>query len=97
MHYSVEFISNTGKVLKKIEEKNKKENNKKLGDQLTNIVKYMYKLAKQENIESKQLWMDNIPETIFLKNTREKYKIENEENFIYIFGLEFSVVCSWFK
>lgn len=26
-----------------------------------------------------------------------KEGIENEENFIYIFGLEFSVVCSWFK
>jgi len=23
--------------------------------------------------------------------------IENNKSFIYIFGLEFSVVCSWFK
>ena len=78
---SLEIISNIGTVLKEVSNsKQVKLDNK--GEQLTNIVKYMYKLAKQENIESKQLWMDNIPETIFLENTREKYKIENEENII---------------
>ena len=75
---SLEIISNIGTVLKEVSNsKQVKLDNK--GEQLTNIVKYMYKLAKQENIESKQLWMDNIPETIFLENTREKYKIENNK------------------
>ena len=75
---SLEIISNIGTVLKEVSNsKQVKLDNK--GEQLTNIVKYMYKLAKQENIESKQLWMDNIPETIFLENTREKYKIEKIE------------------
>ena len=76
---SVEFISNTGKVLKKIEEKNKKENNKKLGDQLTNIVKYICELAERRGIKEKQLWLDSIPALIFTNELKEKYNIIYDE------------------
>lgn len=79
---SVEFISNTGKVLKKIEEKNKKENDKKLGDQLTNIVKYVCELAERRGIKEKQLWLDSIPALIFTNELKKKYNIIYDEKSI---------------
>ena len=78
---SIGIISNIGSIIKEVtNEKQKVVNNN--GEQLTNIVKYLYELAKQEHIKAKQLWMENIPETIYLNDTREKYHVENERNVI---------------
>ena len=78
---SIGIISNIGSIIKEAtNEKHKKENNN--GEQLTNIVKYLYELAKQENIKSKQLWMENIPETIYINEIRKKYNAKNTKNVI---------------
>ena len=78
---SIGIISNIGSIIKEAtSEKQKKVNNN--GEQLTNIVKYIYELAKQENIKSKQLWMENIPETIYIDEIRKKYHAENTKNII---------------
>ena len=75
---SIEFISSTGMVLKKIDDE-KKTSHKSHGEQITNIVKYLNDLAKRENINAGQLWLENIPENIYLKNLREKYKVPKEK------------------
>lgn len=76
---SMKFVSNIGSVIKKIDD-TKKAPVKKDGEQLTNIVKYIYELGKNENIHLKPLWLENIPEIIMLDKTKEKYKIEKKEN-----------------
>ena len=76
---SMKFVSNIGSVIKKIDD-TKKAPVKKDGEQLTNIVKYIYELGKNENIHLKPLWLENIPEIIMLEKTKEKYKIEKKEN-----------------
>lgn len=76
---SITFISNIGKAIKEVGSPLTKEMNSK-GEQLTNIVKYIYELAKQENIKTNQLWLDNIPEIIYIKQLRRKYHIETEKN-----------------
>ena len=76
---SMKFVSNIGSVIKKIDD-TKKAPVKKDGEQLTNIVKYIYELGKNENIHLKPLWLENIPEIIMLGKTKEKYKIEKKEN-----------------
>lgn len=82
---SVEFISNTGNIIKKIETKKNEiniETKKKRGDQLTNIVSYLDDLAKRKNIEEKSLWLEPIPDKIYISKLRKKYKVQAEENVI---------------
>ena len=75
---SIEFLSNMGTVIKKIDDDNKKvENNE--GEQLTNIVQYMSKLAKEKGIKSEKLWLENIPETIYIKDIKKKYNIKPKQ------------------
>lgn len=76
---SIGVISNIGSIIKEVtnETKIKQKSN---GEQLTNIVKYLYKLAKQENIITEQLWMDDIPENIYIDKIRKKYNVKNTKN-----------------
>lgn len=68
------YINNNGEILKTVNEEVKKEATDDLGDQLTNIVKYLYNLAKKENLKFSRLWLDNIPETIYYDNLVNKYQ-----------------------
>ena len=77
---SIEFISNMGTAIKKVDDVINQEENIE-GEQLTSIVKYLYKLGREQNIETKQLWLENIPEDIYIKDLIKKYKpkfIKNE-------------------
>lgn len=76
---SIKIISNTGSVIKEIDDA-KKEKSERQGEQLTCIVKYMSNLANQENIKVMPLWLDKIPEKIFIQDIREKYNIVKEKN-----------------
>lgn len=78
---SIEFISNIGTVIKRIGDSKQKAVSDE-GEQLTNIVRYIYNLAKQEGIQEKQLWLENIPENIYLKDTKKKYNIKHKKNYI---------------
>ena len=74
---SVKFVSNVGTVIKDVDDTKKVKNNSN-GEQLTNIVKYLSDLASKENIKEKPLWMENIPELIFIDKIREKYHITSK-------------------
>ena len=78
---SIDFISNTGMIIKKIEDSTQKVVHDK-GDQLTNIVRYLHELAKEEHIKAEQLWLENVPENIFIDDLRKKYKVQNDEKII---------------
>lgn len=70
---SISFVNNIGSITKSINDVVQSENKKDLGDQLTNIVKYIYDLGKKENIETKKLWLDSLPAEIFINELRKKY------------------------
>lgn len=78
---SIEFISNTGKILKKVDDL-KKTSKESKGDQLTNLVKYICEIAKQKNIHETPLWLNTIPETIYLEDIRKKYNVKVNNNVI---------------
>ena len=78
---SVEFISNIGVTIKKLNDTTQKVISSQ-GEQLTNIVKYICGISKDNNITSKNLWLESIPENIYLENLRSKYKVDNEINII---------------
>lgn len=80
---SVKFISNTGKVIKEVNNYTKKVSNSN-GEQLTNIVKHLYDIAQKENIHTDNLWLDDIPEKIYLNEVKEKYNFKNEKKDIIV-------------
>ena len=80
---SIEFVSNIGFTIKKIEgNKSKKINKNSNGDQLTNIVYFLADIASRNEISEKQLWLDPIPEKIYVKDLRRKYNVKAKVNVI---------------
>ncbi len=76
---SIKFIANNGSVIKEINEYTKKTVESK-GDQLTNIIKEICDIAEKENIKTTNLWLDDIPENIYLQKTKEKYNLQRKSN-----------------
>lgn len=79
---SIAFIDNTGNVIKSVNDIVKKETNVDLGEQLTNIVKYIYNLGIKENIVTRKMWLDKIPEEIFIDEIKKKYSYRPTPYFI---------------
>ena len=77
---SVDFIDNIGNKIKSVQNDIGDANtqNKNLGDELTNIVKYLSNLAVINNISSKQLWLDKIPENIYVDDLIKKYNFKSD-------------------
>ncbi len=78
---SIDFINNIGEIIKEVEEQ-KKNQKASEGDQLTSVVKYLSNLAKKENIKIKQLWLDRIPEKIFVDKLTQKYDYKTSTGII---------------
>jgi S-DNA-T family DNA segregation ATPase FtsK/SpoIIIE len=75
---SINFVNNNGEVIKSIKDLVVVEKKEKYNEQLTSLVKYIIELSKKENIKSKTLWLDPIPEEIFIKNLRNKYNYSSK-------------------
>ena len=70
---SLTFVSNLGKAIKEVNN-TKPLNIKSNGEQLNNIIKYLSNISLSEGINVRQLWLDKIPENIYLQNLRDKYQ-----------------------
>lgn len=80
---SISFIDNFGNVTKKSIETPKQEVVKEdLGDQLTNIVKYLSKIAEDDGFVVQKLWLPSLAKVMLLTDVIEKYKnsIKKEED-----------------
>lgn len=71
---SLSFVNNNGYIIKSINDIVKKETVSDQGEQLTNIVKYLASVAEKEQIVCKKLWLESIPEFIYINNLKQKYK-----------------------
>lgn len=69
---SVEFISNTGLPIKKLDE-NFQPTHVSETEQLTSILKYIDNVADTNNISTTKLWLDSIPTDIYVNDLRKKY------------------------
>ena len=71
---SINFIDNVGYVVKSVKDVKVQEvATKDYGDQLTNLVKYIYNLGKKEELVTEKLWLDPIPNVIYVDDLRAKY------------------------
>lgn len=70
---SINFVNNVGYSIKTIKDAVKENTEINLGEQLTNIVKYIYNLGEKEQIHTKKLWLDSLPSEIYLQNIKKKY------------------------
>ena len=78
---SLTYINSIGKVITTItedKEETKEDEKEKLGDQLTNIVKYIVDISKKQKIKINKLWLSSIPAIIQLDDLVEKYSYEAE-------------------
>lgn len=78
---SIDFIDNLGNVFKKVDTKVKKEVQEavSLGEELQNIVVYLDKLANEQGIKCRPLWLEKIPADIRIENLKVKYAYQKEE------------------
>lgn len=70
---SVEFIDNIGNVTRNIKDTIVVKNDVDYGDQLTNIVKTIYNIGTKQNLTTKGLWLDEIPEFVYVEDLKKKY------------------------
>lgn len=76
---TIKYISDTGKIYKEASDR-VETNNNLYGEELTNIVKYICNMSKERGYSTKQLWLNNIPEDIYIDNLKKKYKDVESEN-----------------
>ncbi len=78
---SVNTINNIGVITttKDIELASKP---KSVGEELPHIVKYLSELAAKENIKIKKLWLDKIPDKIYIDMLKSKYNFKREPFYI---------------
>ena len=76
---SVSFINDIGDVYKNVskkEENTKESGNKKLGEELNNILKYIVDISKANGYKYNQLWLNNVPKLLYYNNLINKYKAD---------------------
>ena len=76
---SINFVNNIGEQIISINDVVKKDTSQDYGEQLTNIVKYLVDLANKNNIVTKKLWLESLPEEIFVSNLQKKYNYKPEK------------------
>lgn len=64
------------------EQLNAAKGQQNLGEQLLNIIKYVDELAKKKDIHPRRLWLDRIPDIIFIDNIKKKYNFVKQNYYV---------------
>ena len=73
---SLDFINTIGQPIKSIEDNKKNILVASKGEELPNIMKYLINIANEQKITTSKLWLDMIPEFIYVENLKKKYNIQ---------------------
>lgn len=79
---AIDYIDNVGYVVKSVKEEEHQDNTINYGDELTNLVRYIYNLGIKENIVTNNLWLNALPEFIFVNELKAKYNYKPTSYFI---------------
>ena len=77
---SVNFLDNVGNYIKTFDTKQNEVIVESQGEEITNIVNYIVKTAREQKISIPQLWLPKIPNMIYIENLKEKYKVQSQKN-----------------
>lgn len=72
---SLDVVDRTGEVLNTVDyiEQEVHDNSNVHGEELLNIIMYLSDIAKKQNINARKLWLDAMPEIIYVDNLKAKY------------------------
>ena len=76
---SIDFINREGTIVKSVTDELTKDAEKDRGEQLSNLVDYLYQIAVNDNIKFNNLWLPAIPECIYLGNILKKYRFTSSK------------------
>ncbi len=79
---SINIIDNVGNSIKSLELKTNEVVVQSKGEEITNIIKYIVDEARSEQVSIPQLWLDRIPDFIYIDKIKEKYSYEASKNII---------------
>ena len=81
---AIEFINDQGDIIKTVSKDDTKEekNAEDLGEELNNVLRYIIDLANHIGFKYQQLWLDNVPQLLYLENLQKKYNTEISKNII---------------
>ncbi len=82
----VNFIDNVGNIVKSLGTTQAQTPVQSLGEELPNIVKYIIQTANNENIVIPQLWLDKIPDLIYIEQLKKKYQYQTKEEIELVIG-----------
>lgn len=71
---SINFINNVGNIYKSVEAMSEKKEISN-GEEIGNILKHIVDAAKIENVFTNKLWLDIIPDIIYVDNLIKKYNV----------------------
>ena len=77
---SINIIDNVGSIIKSLDTKQNDVQVPSQGEEITSIIKYIIKESNQENIKVDKLWLDRIPDQIFIDKLKEKYHYKTIKN-----------------
>jgi S-DNA-T family DNA segregation ATPase FtsK/SpoIIIE len=76
---SINFINNDGTIIKTVGDATVVNDTTNYGEELQNVVDYLYETAVQNNIQFNSLWLPSIPDSIYLGNLLKKYTYKVEK------------------
>ena len=77
---SINIIDNVGNSIKSLTPATNEVVVESQGEEITNIVKYIVDQAKHENVKVEQLWLERIPDVIYIDKLKEKYGYKTVKN-----------------
>ena len=85
---SVQYIDDIGRVINSFDdEANKKDVKNSKGEELLNVIQYIDNISDKVKVESKQLWLPNIPAITYIGDIKKKYNhVAIKNNFETVIG-----------
>ena len=83
---SIVIIDNLGQTVKEVTEDKKNNVINDNGDQLSNVLKYICQMAEKNNIHAESLWLEKLPESIYVDNLASKYNFNFNQGISAIVG-----------
>jgi len=72
---SLNFINDSGQVIKSVEASNNNSKVQASGEQLSAIMSSVIKIANETNKKANRLWLDNIPDVILESELEQEYNV----------------------